>query len=247
MSTRDGLLLLKLIIHGIYANRRFLGELFGYYGRVQAHKSPNVAGPFITQNLLILGMAPLIAATVYMSLGRFIKALDLRQHMAISPKLTTTFYIIVDIGCFGTQVVGSVTPASGDPEGIKLGRSLIIGGLIAQLVALSFFILSSLHAHVLVKRSIAHGAGLPLQAQGLKYFWANYATTTAMIVRAVVRGVEYIQGQDGAIASSEAYLYAFDAVPMVAIAGLYLFIHPGRLVRDVANTKSMGSRIELKP
>lgn len=177
-------------------------------------------------------MAPMIAATVYMSLGRYIKALGLRQHMAISPKLTTAFYIIVDIGCFGTQVVGSIVPASGDPESIKLGRTLIIGGLIAQLVALSFFLLSSLHAQVWARRLSARSIGHSKQVRGSKYFIANYVATTAMVVRAIVRGIEYFQGEEGIIIKKEVFLYVFDAALMVLIAVLYLFIHPGRLVRD---------------
>lgn len=192
-------------------------------------------------------MAPMVAATVYMSLGRYIKALDLRQHMAISPKITTAFYIIVDIGCFGTQVVGSIVPASGDPEGIKLGRTLILGGLIAQMVALSFFLISSLHAQVWARRLAARSIGHSNQVRGSKYFWANYVATTAMIIRAIVRGVEYIQGADGVIIANEAFLYVFDAVPMVLIAVLYLFIHPGRLVRDTQRISVSDVGMELKP
>ncbi|EEY20914.1 RTM1 [Verticillium alfalfae VaMs.102] len=206
------------------------------------HRSPNVAGPFIIQNLLILGMAPLIAATVYMSLGRVIKALDLREHLPISPRLMTTFYIIVDVGCFVTQVFGSVMPASGDPEGIALGRNLIIGGLIAQLVALSLFTFSNFHAHHHARRlAMAKGGGsIPLD--GARYFGVSYAATLAMLTRALVRGVEYLQGGDGFVMRHEVFLYLFDAVPITLILALYIFIHPGRLVRE-AEKKNWGMEL----
>lgn len=138
-------------------------------------------------------------------------------------------------------------PASGDPEGIKLGRNLVIGGLIAQLVALSFFLVSSLHAHVWARRLAARSIGGLKQVRESKYFLANYAVTTAMIVRAIVRGIEYIQGEDGVIIANEAFLYAFDAAPMVLIATLYLFIHPGRLVRDAQKITASDMGMELKP
>ncbi|KAF4920955.1 Protoporphyrin uptake protein 1 [Colletotrichum viniferum] len=77
-----------------------VGEAFGYYGRAKASENPLAVGPFIMQNLLILGSPPLFAATIYMSLGRIIIALDLRRHAAISPRLTACFYVVVDIGCF---------------------------------------------------------------------------------------------------------------------------------------------------
>ncbi|KAM0334017.1 hypothetical protein ACHAQA_001037 [Verticillium albo-atrum] len=213
------------------------GEAFGYYGRVMAHQRPNVAGPFIIQNLLILGMAPLIAATVYMSLGRLIKALDLREHMPISPKLTTAFYIIVDIGCFISQVFGSIMPASGDPEGITMGRNLIIGGLIAQLVALTLFTFSNFHAHHRARRLAMANFETPIALNGSRYFKINYAATLAMLIRALVRGIEYLQGPDGFVMTHEVFLYVFDAAPMVFILVLYVFVHPGRLVRDAGKTK----------
>ncbi|CRK25394.1 hypothetical protein BN1708_003964 [Verticillium longisporum] len=219
-----------------------IGEAFGYYGRVMAHSRPNVAGPFIIQNLLILGMAPLIAATVYMSLSRVIKALDLREHLPITPRLTTAFYIIVDIGCFVTQVFGSIMPASGDPQGIALGRNLIIGGLIAQLVALSLFTFSNLHAHRCAKRLAMVKVGGPIPLNGSRYFAASYVATLAMLTRALVRGVEYLQGGDGVVMSHEVFLYLFDAVPITLILVLYMFIHPGRLVRE-AGKKSWGMEL----
>ncbi|SPN99071.1 related to 7-aminocholesterol resistance protein [Cephalotrichum gorgonifer] len=211
-----------------------IGQVFGYYARVMAHKNPNIAGPFIMQNLLILGMAPLIAATVYMSLSRIINALDLRDQMFISPKLTTVFYIIVDIGCFVTQVFGSVMPASGDPDGIALGRNLVIGGLIAQLAALSLFLFSTFHAQLRARRSTTKYAENSTLLNGSKYFITTYAITSLMTVRALIRAIEYLQGADGYIMAHEAFLYVFDAAPMVCIPALYIVIHPGRLVRDAS-------------
>jgi hypothetical protein len=61
-------------------------ELFGHYGRALSHDQPDVVGPWIMQNLLILAAAPMLAATLYMSAGRIITALDARQYTLVSPR-----------------------------------------------------------------------------------------------------------------------------------------------------------------
>jgi hypothetical protein len=219
------------------------GEAFGYYGRVRAHSEPNIAGPFIMQNILILGCAPLVAATVYMTLARYIRVFDIRDRIHIPPRLMTFFFVLVDVGCFVTQVFGSAAPASGDPQGIALGRTLIISGLIAQLVALALFILVSFISHRL---AISESMGLkttPITIFGSKYFHATYCVAGAMVVRSLVRGIEYLQGDKGFIIAHEIFIYLFDAAPMILVPVVYVFIHPGKLLRDAAKVVSDGTEL----
>lgn len=198
------------------------------------------------QNLLILGMAPLVAATVYMTLGAFIKALDLRQHLSIPPKLTTFFYVIVDVGCFITQVMGSIMPASGDPDSIKLARTLITGGLIAQLVALTLFLFSTMNIHRLSKRYPPRRSfDVPHLQNTKKYFIVTYVVTATMMLRSLVRGIEYLQGEDGFIIKTEVFVYLFDALLIAAIAVLYTIIHPGRMKRDAKRASKEKGMVEL--
>ncbi|KAL0936381.1 rta1 domain-containing protein [Colletotrichum truncatum] len=220
------------------------GEAFGYYGRAKASEDPVAVGPFIMQNLLILGSPPLFAATIYMSLGRIVIALDLRRHAIISPRLTAFFYVVVDIGCFVTQVFGSIMPASGDPSALDMSKKLIMGGLLAQLIVICLFALSCWHSHRWAKRE---GPNLNATHAGInwnKYYRMTYLVALLMFIRSLVRGIEYLEGQGGYIMSHEVFIYLFDAVLMVAIMALYLWIHPGRLVRDVGRFKNDGFREE---
>ncbi|KAJ0347491.1 hypothetical protein COL154_011829 [Colletotrichum chrysophilum] len=216
----------------------FLGEAFGYYGRAKASENPLAVGPFIMQNLLILGSPPLFAATIYMSLGRIIIALDLRRHAAISPRLTAFFYVVVDIGCFVSQVFGSIMPASGDPSAIDLSRKIIMGGLLAQLGVICLFALSCAHSHRWAKREAPNLNATHAGINWNKYYLMTYGVALLMFVRSLVRGIEYLQGEGGYIIKHEFFVYAVDAALMVAIMALYLWIHPGRLVRDLARYKS---------
>ncbi|KAL1887991.1 hypothetical protein Sste5346_009873, partial [Sporothrix stenoceras] len=105
-------------------------EAFGYYGRFWASSEPDLGGPFILQNLLLLAAPPFIAATMYMSFGSITIALEGAKDALISPRWLTKIYVLIDIGCVVTQVMGAVLPASGDPSAVALSKKVLIGGLI---------------------------------------------------------------------------------------------------------------------
>jgi RTA1 like protein len=184
-------------------------------------------------------MAPLVAATVYMTLGAFVKALNLRQYLSIPPQLTTCFYVIVDIGCFITQIFGSIMPASGDPDSIQLAQTLIIGGLIAQLAALTLFLFSTMNLHRLANRHLpSRSYDLPYMQKTKKYFFVTYGVTATMMLRSLVRGIEYLQGEESFILKHEVFVYLFDALLIAAIAVSYMFVHPGRMLRNAQRARS---------
>ncbi|KAI5917394.1 RTA1-domain-containing protein [Camillea tinctor] len=220
----------------------FLGgisETFGYYGRARASKDPSQVGPFIQQNLLILVAAPFLAASIYMSLGRLTVGLGAQRHSVISVRWMTKIYVLVDIGCIGSQFVGSIIPASGDPDAIKNSRIILIAGLIVQLSALSLFIFTCWHVHTRVKRNPPDMLLENPALQWEKYFWAVEGMTGLMLIRSMVRSIEYLQGEGGFVISHEVFIYLFDAVPMLLIMVILAVVHPGRLIRQVRGFKAL--------
>lgn len=117
------------------SNDLFPAETFGYYGRAMASDNPEKVGPFIIQNLLILVATPFLAASVYMSLGRIIIALDAQRHSIINIRWMTKIYVLIDFGCIVSQFIGASLPASGDPASIKNDRIILLSGLITQVIA----------------------------------------------------------------------------------------------------------------
>lgn len=211
--------------------------MFGYYGRYRASDQPAEVGPFIMQNLLILAAAPMLAATIYMSTGRIIMSLDARQFTLISPRWMTKLYVLIDIGAVVTQLIGSILPASGDPSAIDMSRKIILGGLIAQFSALSFFIVQCFIVHRGLKKSPT-GVVLAISSVNWElHFWMAELVIVMTIVRSVVRAIEYLQGDGGYVISHEFFIYLFDAAIMWAVMMIFLFIHPGRLIRDARRSK----------
>lgn len=184
--------------------------------------------------------------TVYMTLGRYIRVFQLRDRIVIPPRLMTFVFVTVDLGCFVTQVFGSTAPASGDPEGIALGKTLIISGLITQLATLCLFLVMTLVSDRLTKkiRSQDYKAG-SIADSAPRYFQVTYWVAAAMLLRSLVRGIEYLQGDGGFIISHEAFVYVLDGVPMVFVAAVYVFVHPGKLLRDAARMGGTEEHQEL--
>ncbi|KAH6875791.1 RTA1 like protein-domain-containing protein [Alternaria rosae] len=106
-----------------------VGEAAGYYGRAWSSKNIRQGSPYLLQLMLILAAAPLLAATIYMTLGRLIRSLDATHHAVMNPRWTTKIYVIIDIGSFVCQIMGSAMQASGDPDGVKTGTTVVIAGL----------------------------------------------------------------------------------------------------------------------
>ncbi|EYB32872.1 hypothetical protein FG05_03759 [Fusarium graminearum] len=211
-------------------------EIFGYFGRAQAHDDPVEAGPFILQNVLLLAGTPFLAATIYMSLRRVAAALDSEHLSFLSLRWLTKLYVLIDIGCIASQFIGTIIPASGDADAIVKGRIILIAGLVVQLCALSVFIITSLYLYLRVRNE----AGPFLDSSFVRwrrYFRTIEAVTVVMIIRSIVRAVEYLQGQGGFVISHEIFIYLFDALPMFLVMLFFLVVHPGRLVKERMDPK----------
>lgn len=213
------------------------------------------------QNVLILGGPTFLAATVYMTLGRYIVALDAHDHAMIAPRWITRIYILIDVLCFVSQFMGAGIQASGDPKIINIGNKAILGGLIFQLVAFAFFVLMAIRVHSRLNGRHEVYTAMPSRwPMSRKYFWGLYVVSVLFIVRNLVRAIEYAQqatsggisyatrNTDGAITmpkkegsgsigSNEIFLYIFDAAPMALVALTFLLLHPGRMLKAVRSGK----------
>lgn len=182
--------------------------------------------------MLLLGGPPFLAASIYMSLGRIITALEAQKFSFISPRWMSIIYVTLDIGCIVSQFVGSIIPMSGDPDSIRLSRIILIAGLATQLVALSVFILTSWVVYRRIKQQ-----SLPISVSWKRYFRAIEVATVVMIVRSTVRAIEFLEGEGGFVISHEIFIYLFDALLMFALMVILFVIHPGRLMKETKGAK----------
>jgi hypothetical protein len=108
----------------------------------------------------------------------------------------------------------------------------LLAGIIIQFSALAVFMAQI----VFLEMKIARNPPLVLirdpSIKWRRHFRAIEVTAVLLIVRAIVRAVEYLQGQNGEIMSHEVYLYVFDAALMLLVMLVFLGVHPKNLVRE---------------
>ncbi|TGO31879.1 hypothetical protein BHYA_0390g00020 [Botrytis hyacinthi] len=246
-----------------------LCEVFGYYGRSKCHDNVSDLGPWILQMILILGAPTFLAASVYMTLARLTVALGAEEFSMISPRWLTKIYVLIDLLCFCSQFLGAGVQASGDARVISIGNKVILGGLIFQIVAFFFFLYMAWRIGSRFDKSQGnHPSSLrhpELEKGWKKYFRALYAVSILLIIRNLVRAIEYAQQASGGgfqfatrnddgtltytgehketIGDKEIFLYLFDAAPMFLAVLIFLVVHPGKFIKRARVVK--GERLSV--
>lgn len=118
--------------------------------------------------------------------------------------------------------------ASGSLEMLHRGESIIIAGLVVQLLFFGCFMVTSAVFHVRLCRDptttiLAHS--IPWERQ----IYVLYGASMLILVRSLFRLIEYAQGNSGYLISHEKYMYGFDAVLMLATMVLTAVIHPSEI------------------
>ncbi|KAH1279512.1 hypothetical protein KXV18_006250 [Aspergillus fumigatus] len=185
-------------------------ETFGYYGRAWSHKEGRTAiGPWALQEMLILCAPPFVAASIYMVLGRIICAFDAEHHSSIRPRVQIT----------------------GDPHVMAIGKKAVLAGLIFALVVFGVFVWVAAAFH---RRLDAEPTAVVRECPRLrwkKYMWVIYVSCGMLMVRNLVRTVQFGSRKGSALNTEEAFIYVFDAALMAGSILVLIVWHPGRLVR----------------
>lgn len=179
--------------------------------------------------MLILGSAPLLAATVYMTLGRLARNLDAADYCLIRSTWVSKIYILIDVASFGCQMSGSAAQVSGE-DGAKQGIFIVMIGLGIQLAAFGLFLLMAVILHIRLNRGPTGVSERP-HVCWRKHMWGLYAVSILIIARSLFRLIEFTQGPEGQILKTEWMMYAFDASLLLASTVYYAVVHPGSMFR----------------
>lgn len=207
------------------------GETFGYYGRAWSHEDQTEISSWALQEMLIMCAPPLIAATIYMFLGRLIRALDAEHLSSIRPKWLTPIFVINDIICFLTQIAGAGVQVTGDQRVMSIGKKATLAGLIFSLIVFCFFVLVGAVFH---RRCNRDPPGILLKNPQLTwqpYMWAMYIACFVIMLRNLIRTIQFGSGKESTLNTKEAIIYVFDAVPMLLAVAVLLVYHPGLLIK----------------
>jgi hypothetical protein len=207
-------------------------EVIGYIGRIiSSGETPEwTMGPYIMQTIMLLVSAALLAASIYMVLGRIVVLLDGQHHSFIPIKWLSKIFVTADVISILMQCAGGAMLAIAETyDEFKTGEYVIIGGLFVQLLAFGVFITVSalFYRRMLLQPTAAsQTVNVPWQ----QFMWVLFAGSSLILIRSAFRVIEYLQGNDGYLMSHEVFLYVFDAVLMLIVTVLFNVYHPSRIV-----------------
>ncbi|QIX00040.1 hypothetical protein AMS68_005557 [Peltaster fructicola] len=168
------------------------------------------------------------SASIYMILGRLIRALGADGLSVIRVNSLTKLFVTGDIVSFMMQCFGGGMSAAKSAKMLEIGRILVIVGLFAQITFFGFFVVTAVVFHVRARASptpTMSNTTLPWQ----RHLVVLYVTSVLILVRSVVRAIEYLQGNDGYLLSNEIFIYIFDALLMAAVMAILWVWYVGDL------------------
>ncbi|KAL1964528.1 hypothetical protein VTN77DRAFT_6825 [Rasamsonia byssochlamydoides] len=214
---------IPFVIGGIF-------ETIGYIGRVvSSHQSPNwTLGPYIIQSVLLLVAPALFAASIYMELGRIIVLVHGEKHSLVRVTWMTKIFVAGDMLSFLMQSTGGGILASSGSATNNTGNNIIIGGLFVQIIFFGFFLASAIFFQSRIGRHPtpqSQAGYIPWR----KHMSALHGGSLLILIRSVFRVVEYLQGQDGYLLTTEVFLYVFDALLMFCVMVVFAAVHPSEI------------------
>ncbi|KAL1859082.1 hypothetical protein Plec18170_002196, partial [Paecilomyces lecythidis] len=217
-------------------------ETFGYYGRSRSHNDRTGIGPWAQQQMLILCAPPFIAATIYMVLGRIIRVLNAEHHSSIRIKWLTTIFVLNDIICFLTQIIGAGVQVTGDAHLMAIGKKAVLAGLVFSLVIFLLFVWVAILFHIRLQRDPTLVVIQSPRLNWKRYMWALYVSCAVLAIRNLVRTIQFGADKNSSINTKEAYIYVFDAVFMLVSMAVLAVWHPGLLIKRARKANEMEKR-----
>lgn len=220
-------------------------ELVGWGARLYSSSNPRALIPFEIQiSSTITGPTPLIAAN-FVILEYIIKTLGPR-FSRLSPRMYMIVFVTCDAISLSIQGAGGAVAgmAAGNGEDPTTGGSIMLVGIIIQMVAITLFIITATeffyrYASDKPFRKEAHSdmekpkGTYNTGAMDPRMKIACYAmafSTTCLFIRAVYRTIELTDGWNGRIIATQVYFNVLDG-GMVTLGMFTLNIfHPGYFI-----------------
>ncbi|KAM0322209.1 hypothetical protein ACHAQA_009700 [Verticillium albo-atrum] len=191
------------------------------------------------QNLLLLLGPTCYAASIYIILGRLIRLLNAERNSLIRSTWLTRIFLFGDVLSIALQGIGGGKLVNAEtPDDRSTGESIIIGGLVVQMLFFSLFIAIACNFHLRVKRDPKAMAS-DIEVRWERLMVVLYITSILILIRSLFRLIEYSMGHDSELQSNEVYIYILDAVPMLAVSALFNVVHPSHVLapkQQTANT-----------
>ncbi|KAF8496771.1 RTA1-domain-containing protein [Russula emetica] len=213
-------------------------ELGGWGARLWSSYNPFAEAPFIIQAVnLVTAPTPLVAAN-FILLGRLIQRLG-PQYSRLTPRRYTIIFVSCDMISLNVQGVGggiaSGSEKSGTDKQANLGAHISLGGTIFQLVSIIAY--CALAAEFLYRykydRPVRQSAPMPgeffrgtMDKRLHRMLQAMITMTIFIVIRTIYRVVEFVNGWDGRVISTQWVFNVFDGTMIVLAMYTLNIFHP---------------------
>ncbi|KAG6809079.1 hypothetical protein H0H92_001687, partial [Tricholoma furcatifolium] len=243
---------------------------FGLALRFALHKHPDSLNLYIVQDMFVVLSPCAFIAADYVLLGRLAAHLDLTKHLIVPANKITKAFVLSDVTTFLIQAAGGGLSASANSEKVDLmGSHLFLAGLVLQLLSFATFtVMYTIFRYRVWKhnpevytrdaskpwyndwRTLANV--LSLSCVGILVRRA-FDTQTSVItltlssqIRSFYRVIELSQGYQGHLATTEAYFYGLDTLPLFIAISIYTPFWPGRFIPPQPQASTESEKIELE-
>jgi hypothetical protein len=212
-------------------------EFVGYCARASAHDKTGRMMPYCIQSVFILLGPALFAATIYMVLGRIIRAVRGEQYSLIRINWLTKVFVTGDVLSFVVQ--GGASGMMVQSSLADLGNKIVVGGLLIQVIMFGFFLITAIVFQTRMRR---HPRGL---STSVDIPWKSHLRTLHVVgllimIRSVFRVAEFVMGNDGYLLKHEWTLYVFDAVLMWIVMVVFAYNYPGDINTSLQSLENVG-------
>lgn len=219
-------------------------EIAGYICRSISTLHQEDVSPYIGQSICLLIAPTFYTATIYMLFGRMAHLLQAEKLMIMPAKYNTTFFVVGDVFSLCLQAAGGGLMAN--ESSATSGSNIVTAGLFVQIAWFGLFMINEVYFLFKLKKM-----DNPI-ASGTKT-WRNLniillINSILILLRSIVRAIEFIQGYKGEIISHEWFLYVFDAVPMFLLPVIFVtFIRISSIYRVQEESVEIQTSYNFEP
>ncbi|KAF9226284.1 RTA1-domain-containing protein [Gyrodon lividus] len=207
---------------------------FGY--RFALHYEPDSEGIFITEYLLIVLSPCAFIAANYVLFGRLSRHISCTEHVLVPVRRLTLIFMSSDITTFLIQATGGGMIVSPSLSQRLTGSHILLAGLVLQFA--SFLTFSCIYTRFLYRvYTLERSVWERDKEQQWALDWRALAGALAVscigiLVRSCYRVAELSQGYQGHLATTEAFFYALDTLPLLITISVYIPFWPGKFIEN---------------
>lgn len=141
--------------------------------------------------------------------------------------------------------IGGAMVTQKDADSIKRGKTIVEAGLFVQIAFFGFFIITATTFHIRLTMNPT-ASSLVKNNPWRKHLYTLYITSILILVRCIVRIVEYLQGVSGYVMTHEVFIYVFDYLPMFMVMAIFNIIHPSEIYAILRGGGKVSSYCRMK-